>query len=158
MLTPSNATTANPVTFTVSGVPAGATSSFSPSTTIPAGSGATSVMLSVATVAHSAAPASKMPRLPWRYLPGLCLAGLIMLLCFGSSALTGRVPRLAPQLLLVFLCVIVGGLLACGGTPQGTAAPSVNPVTGTAAGVYSIVVTSTASGGSLTTNISLTVN
>jgi len=158
MLTPSNATTANPVTFTVSGVPAGATSSFSPSATIPAGSGATSVMLSVATTAHSAAPAFQVPGLPWPYLLALYLAGLAILLCLGLSALTWRVPRLAPQLLLVFLLVIVGGLLACGGTPQGAAAPSVNPATGTAAGVYSIVVTSTAGGGSLTTNMSLTVN
>src|SRR5258706_297607 len=47
-ITPSNGTIANPVMLTVSGVPMGATASFSPSATIPAASGVTTVMLSIA--------------------------------------------------------------------------------------------------------------
>ena len=156
-VTPANATTANPVLFTVSGLPMGATASFSPSATIPAGSGVTPVTLSIATTAHSAATPFKSPRMPSHYWLTLYLAGMaLVLLWFGLRVFRERGPRLAPQLLLVFLLVIVGGLIACGGTP-GSAAPAVNPATGTAAGVYSIVVTATSGGGSLATNVSLTV-
>jgi len=156
-VTPSNATTANPVLFTVSGLPMGATASFSPTATIPAGSGVTTVMLSVATTAHSAATPFRSPRMPRRYLLTLCVAGMAtVLIWLGLRVYAQRAPQLAPQLLLAFLLVIVGGLIACGGT-VGSAAPAVNRATGTAAGVYSIVVTATSGGGSLLTTISLTV-
>jgi hypothetical protein len=135
----------------------GATATFSPSATIPAGSGVTPVTLSIATTAHSAATPFKSPRMPWRYLLALCLAGVAAaLMWLGRRVYTQRALQLAPQLLLAFLLVIVGGLIACGGT-VGSAAPAVNRATGTAAGVYSIVVTATSGGGSLSTTISLTV-
>jgi hypothetical protein len=82
------------------------------------------------------------------------MAALLMWL--GSRVYSEHAPQVASQLLLVFLLVIVGGLIACGGV-TGSAAPAVNRATGTAAGVYSIVVTATSGGGSLSTTLSLTV-
>jgi hypothetical protein len=157
-ITPSNGTTANPVMLAVSGVPIGATATFSPIAIVPAGSGVTTVMLSIATTAHSAATPFKSPRTPWRYLLTLYLvAGMVIVLMWlGRRLYPQRASQLAPQLLLVFLLAIVGGLIACGGV-TGSAAPAVNRSTGTAAGMYSIVVTATSGGGSLSTTISLTV-
>jgi hypothetical protein len=95
--------------------------------------------------------------MPWRYLLALCLAGVAtVLMRLGRRVYAQRALQLAPQLLLAFLLVIVGGLIACGGT-VGSAAPAVNRATGTPAGVYSIVLTATSAGGSLSTTISLTV-
>jgi hypothetical protein len=79
-----------------------------------------------------------------------------VLMWLGLRVYAERAPQLAPQLLLAFLLVSVGGLIACGGT-VGSAAPAVNRATGTAAGVYSIVVTATSGSGSLSTTLSLTV-
>jgi hypothetical protein len=156
MVTPSNGTTANAVTFTVSGLPPGTTASFSPSATIPAGSGATTVMLSIATKAHSALPPVKFPDIPspqWHLLYLVVLA--IVLMWFGLRVLSGRVPRFAPQILLVSVLVVAAGLIACGGVTG--SATSVNPATGTPAGTYSIVVTATSVNGSLSTTVTLTV-
>jgi hypothetical protein len=156
MVTPSNGTTANAVTFTVTGLPPGATASFSPSATIPAGSGATTVMLSIATKAHSAVPPVKFPHMPspqWHLLYLAVLA--IVLMWFGLRVPSGRVPRFAPQFLLVSLLVVAAGLLACGGvTGPGQ---QLNPGTGTPAGTYPIVVTATSGNGSLSTTVTLTV-
>jgi hypothetical protein len=156
-ITPSNATIANPVLFTLSGLPTGATASLSPSATIPAGSGMTSMTLSITTTAHSSATPFEFRRRPPLNWLALFLAGLAAVFALLRLRLyTERRPQLAAQLLLACLLVIVGGLMACGGTP-GSAAPTVNRATGTASGVYSIVVTATSGGGSLFTNLSLTV-
>jgi hypothetical protein len=157
MVTPSNSTTANSVTFTVSGLPTGATPSFSPSAIIPAGSGATTVMLSITTMAHSAVPPTNSPRAPSPHWPSLYLATLVIVLMWlGLRVPSERVPRFAPQFLLVSLLVITSGLVACGGMP-GSVTPSLNPATGTPAGTYSIVVTASSGNGSLSTTLTLKV-
>ncbi len=157
MVTPSNGSTANPVTFSISGLPTGTTPTFSPSPTVPPGSKATTVTLSIATTPHSAAVPIKSPRMPSPFGPSLYLAALaVALMWLNLYALAGRVPRLAPQCLLVSLLLLIVGLIACGGAP-GSAAPPVNPATGTPAGTYSVVVTATSSNGSLSTTVTLTV-
>jgi hypothetical protein len=156
MVTPSNGTTANAVTFTVSGLPPGTTPIFSPYATIPAGSGAATVMLSIATKPHSAALPIRSPRMPSPHWHLLYLAVLaIVLMWFGLRVPSGRVPRFAPQFLLASLLVVAAGLIACGGV-TGPAAPS-NSATGTPAGTYPIVVTATSVNGSLSTTVTLKV-
>ena len=159
LVTPSNGTIANSVTFTVSGSPTGATPAFSPSATIPAGSGATTVMLSIATMAHSAVPPIKSPRVPLPQWPLVCLSIVaVVFMCLGACFLGGRGPRFAPQFLLASLLLIAAGFTACGGVtgPAGPAAPA-NLATGTPAGTYSIIVTATSGNGSLSTTVTLKV-
>jgi hypothetical protein len=157
LVTPINGTTANSVMFTISGLPTGATATFSPSATVPAGSGATTVTLSIATLARSAVPPTKSPRLPSPLWPGLYLTGLaIAFVWLGLRVLSGSVPRLAAEFLLVSLVVCGLGLVACGGV-IGPAARVNSATGGTPVGTYPIVVTATSGSVSLSTTVSLTV-
>ena len=155
MVTPSNKTTSNPVTLAVmSMLPAGATATFSPST-IPAGSGATTVTLSIATTSAAAVSAAKklLIQSPPLYLLALAIGSM------GLGLLIFSIPvrRLAPQFLLVSLLVMAAGLAACGAVSS-TSSPQSNIVTpGTPAGTYRIVVTATSRSGSLSTTVPLTV-
>jgi hypothetical protein len=53
VVVPANTSTANAITFTASGLPLGATANFSPSATIPSGSGSTAVTLTLSTTSRS---------------------------------------------------------------------------------------------------------
>jgi hypothetical protein len=157
MVVPANTTTANAVSLTASGLPMGATPSFSPSTSIPAGSGASTVTLSIATMAHSTLPPFKSPHTPSSHWPVMYMVGLVIVLAWFSLRVFSRpVPRFTATLSIVSLLVIAAGMIACGGV-IGPAAPSVNPGMGTPAGTYPIVVTATSGNGSLSTTLTLTV-
>jgi hypothetical protein len=160
MLVPANGTTANAVMFTVTGLPANTTATFSPSPNFQAGTGPQTVTLSLATTAHSAAFSPYVPRTRWPHSPSLDWVGLgISFLALGFLALGVRARRLTPQLLLIGLLLIAIGLTACGGS-GGAASPSVqlNPATGTPAGTYpSIVVTATSGSASINTTVTLIV-
>jgi hypothetical protein len=157
MVVPANTTTTNSVSLTASGLPMGATQTFSPSASIPAGSRATTVTLSISTTARSAIPPIKYPRMPSPYFLSLYLAGLaIVILWLGLRVLSAPKPQFAPTLLLASLLLIAMGLVACGGVVAPTA-PSVNLGTGTPAGTYPIVVTAASGNGSLSTTVRLTV-
>ncbi len=156
MIVPANNTTTSAVTFTASGVPPGATATFSPSGTIPAGSGTTTVMMTVTTTAHSAAALVEPPRTQRPNWPPLARVALVILsMALSLQMVRRRGQLLAPQFLLVGLLVIAAGLISCGGS--GGSTETINPATGTPAGTYSIVVTATSGSGSLSTNATLVV-
>jgi hypothetical protein len=78
------------------------------------------------------------------------------LIWIGLRAANVPVRRYAPQFLAVLLLAIASALAACR-TASSNSSPQLNPATGTPAGTYSIVVTSTSGNVSLKTNITLTV-
>jgi hypothetical protein len=161
MVVPANTATANVVSFVASGLPTGTTASFSPSATIPAGSGNTPVMLSITTTAHSAASLPLSPIRPKPSLPvsGLWIVAIGVALGLGLRVVRGRVVFLVPQFVLASLLLMAAGLTACGAMGGGSSSPiqQLNPQTGTPAGNYSIVVTATSGSGSLSTTVILTV-
>jgi 6-phosphogluconolactonase (cycloisomerase 2 family) len=158
-LSSSNGTFSNPVTFTVSGLPTGATASFAPSATITPGATAQTVTLSIATMPHTAVSTTFFPGTSRPVLPLVCLAGIAFALAGLSLLASGvRVQRLAPQLLLALLIVATAGLVACGAVGTGPSSlPPVNPATGTPAGTYPIIVSATSGGIAHTATVTLTV-
>jgi sugar lactone lactonase YvrE len=140
---PSGSTTLTPITFLVSGLPAGATSSFNPST-VPTGSGATSVTLLVTLPAQSAAIPAAAPRFP-------LLLGLALLPLLGL----GKAPRAGKTLLLVVLGIATAASLAgfngCGGSGSNGGGGTPQPQT------YNLTVTATAGSDTHTTDLTLTV-
>jgi 6-phosphogluconolactonase (cycloisomerase 2 family) len=154
-IAPANGAYTNPVTFTVSGLPAGASASFSPSATVTPGNASTTVTLSIATTAHSLAPAGKSPQWPVQGAQLLVLVGLGLVI-FGTSLCSWRTRprRFAPQFMLAILLVIVAGLAACS---AGNSSSQINTGTGTPAGTYSVIVTATSGGDVHITTITLTV-
>jgi hypothetical protein len=161
MVVPANAATASAVSFVASGLPAGATASFSPFSTIPAGSGNTPVMLSIATTAHSAASLPLSPTRPKPSLPicALWFVAFGAMLGLGLHLVRGRAEFLVPRFVLSALLLMAAGLTACGSMGGGVSPPAqqLNPQSGTPAGTYSIVVTAASGGGSLSTTVTLTV-
>jgi len=159
IVAPANGTYSNPVTFSVTGLPIGATASFVPSATIRPGTMPQPVMLSISTTSHTAASTVSFSRSSHPALPLLFLAGLAIALagfCLRTSE--GRVQRLAPQFLLALLIVAAVGLAACTAVGTGPASsPQLNPATGTPAGTYPIVVTATSGAVSHTTTVTLMV-
>jgi hypothetical protein len=159
-VTPASKTTTTPVTLAIaSPLPPGATATFSPFPTVSAGSGPTTLMLSIATTARSTiVPGAKSGRKSYpsgRYVYLLALA--IALVGLGPRIFRTPVRRLVPQFALALLLLCSAGLVACGGA-GGVATGQSNVVTaGTPAGNYSIVVTATSGSGALTTAVSLTV-
>jgi len=154
-----NATNANPINFAVtSGLPAGTTASFSPSGTVPAGSGAQTITLSIATTPHSALTSAAFPRREWPHAYSPSWTGLrIAVFGFGLLAFGIRKRRLAHQLLFAMMLLSATGLIACGSTSGPSSPTQLNPATGTPAGTYMIVVTTTSGGATLTTTLTLTV-
>ena len=156
MVVPTNSTTASAVTFMVSGLPTDSTASFSPSATLPAGSGATGVTLTITTTAHSAVAPIRRPQMPSPVEPYPYWVTLaIAFMALSLQVLKKRTQRLVPQFLLAGLLVVAASLISCGGG-SGPAA-TVNSQTGTPAGTYPIVVTATAGSGSLSTTVTLVV-
>jgi hypothetical protein len=135
-LTPQNGFNST-VTFACSGLPAGASCSFNPTSVTPTQS--TSDVLTIAVPANSAAlPAGLRSTWPVSALAlGLSLVGLI------------RRRRRPAWLLLMTACASFGLVAACGG---GSSSPTPTPTTST--------VTVTASSGSIrqTATVSVTVN
>lgn len=126
-----------PVTLSVSGLPAGATATFSPST-LSLGSGSASFTLTIQTVATTAMAH------PVRSTGGGAAVLALLLLPF-SSCLRRTVRRWRPGVLIVVLglsLAAVGGLAGCG---TGTGYFGQNPQT------YSVTITGTASGPNGTT-------
>jgi 6-phosphogluconolactonase (cycloisomerase 2 family) len=159
IVAPANGTYSNPITFSATGLPIGATASFAPSAPIIPGATPQPVMLSISTAPHIAASTVSFPRSSHPALPLLFLAGLaIPLAGFCLRTSEGRVQRLAPQLFLALLIVAAVGLAACAAVGTGPASsPQLNPATGTPAGTYPVVVTATSGAVSHTTTVTLIV-
>lgn len=155
----SHGTFSNPVAFSVSTLPTGATASFSPSATVTPGTTPQTVMLSVYTTPHTETSAIHLPRRFHPGLPLLRLLGMVFVLAgVWLWAAGGRMRRLAPQLLLAMSLLVAGSLVACGAVGAGNStSPQVNPATGTPAGTYQIVVTAASGGVAHSATVTLTV-
>ncbi len=119
------------VTYTLSGLPAGATSSFSPLSPIASGSAATTVMITIKTAGPFSGTAGGVKRGETQrkligrkqqlWLPlSLPLAGIVMVGLFG-----GGLPRRYRIVGLCLALTIIGFLVACGGGNSSTPPPSV---------------------------------
>jgi hypothetical protein len=137
----------SPVTLSVSGLPAGATASFNPSTLTPGNTSATSV-LSIKTA--SLIGANSIPRRP-QYSGGMdLLVALCMLPLLGIRRifkLSAALPRLSMLLLLGALALVpLLGLTGCSGGFYG---PTVQN--------YTVTVTGISGATQHSTNVTLTV-
>jgi hypothetical protein len=130
---------ANPVSFTVAGLPAHTTATFSPATVTPNGAAATTT-LTVMTTARGAAPPSAPVDTPWsplvRLLPVLWLAA--MLAGLYAMQLMRRTPqrRRYAAIVPLALLLVTGAVLAgCAGgkigTPAGAAQLTITATSGT---------------------------
>ncbi len=147
-VSPAVGTTLPAITFVVSGLPAGATATFSPQT-IPAGSGATNVTLSIQTSVQSA-----MLERNRKLGGGLSVVALgIFLLPFGGGIRRSgkRMLRLSYLVLLLAGAVSLAGLTGCAVLNVQGGFPS------TSAQTYTVTVTSTAASQSQTTTVVLIV-
>jgi sugar lactone lactonase YvrE len=147
MLTPVTGTTlTDPITLAVTGLPAGATATFSPASPITLGSAAATVALSIQTagsqMARNQRPITGNPL-------GLITLSLLLLPLTGIRAARKRLPQLPLVLLAVGLSLAaVLGMSGCGGhnaapTPTPTPTPTPAPTPAPAAQTYTVVVTAT---------------
>jgi hypothetical protein len=133
----------SPVNFTCSGLPAGATCTFSPATVTPAGAAATTQLTISAGQSATLRPDSHSP------FPASMLA---LAVCIFSCR-----RRRAMQFLLLALAVITFGLAtACGGGGSGSGGGGGGG--GTQSQTYPVTVTATSGTVQQTANIFLTVN
>jgi sugar lactone lactonase YvrE len=141
---PSGTAFAGAITFTVTGLPTGATATFSPAT-IPAGAGATNVTMTVTLPSQTAMLPIYSP------LGGVAL-GLILLPFASRLRRTARRINKMACLLVVGLVgvALLAGLTGCGGS--GSSASSPAPQT------YTLTVTAAAGSLSHATTVSLTVD
>jgi hypothetical protein len=146
-VSPTNGNTLPQITFSASGLPAGATASFSPPM-ISGGSGATNVTLTIATPASQSAMLERSKKL----CSGMSMVALgILLLPFGRSFRRSckRMMRLSGMVLLLAGVISLTGLLGCSG--------GISP--GPNAQTYNVTVTATTGGASASqiTNFTLVV-
>jgi hypothetical protein len=141
------------VSLSCSGLPAGASCSFSPASVMLGTAAATST-LSITTTARSAMNSSRLPFNP--LIPeGLLLAGVFVPFTVHRRRRSAHLRQHGLLTLLFISAVLVAG---CGGgsTSSGTSnnggGGTVGGVTGTPAGSYTVTIT--ASGGSLTHTVS----
>ena len=137
-ITPQNSFS-SAVSFACSGLPAGAACSFSPSTVIPSGSPASSILA----VSTSATAGSASKSRPGSRLPVSAAALALLLLC------TRRKLRLRLPILLILAAVALSTLTACANYTLANPIQPVTPVVST--------VTVTAQSGSLTHTATLTL-
>ena len=137
------------VTLSASGLPAGATATFSPASVTP-GSGGASSTLTVATPTASAALAPEHQSGAFTSKRGLASAAFLLFGCWGL-----RKRRRAIRLLTLILVLTAGGIFTtlvtgCGG---GFALPAQSTTK-----TYTITVTGTAGSVQHSTTVTLTVN
>ena len=146
---------ANPVTFSVTGLPKEAAATFAPSS-VTVG---TSTTMTVTTTARTAAAARRPfgplgPGFPGAFAAWLALLALASLPA-GVRVITTRpiaLRRLAPAAALTVLLAVAGFLSACAGDSA-----AVGTVTGTPAGSYPITVTGTSGAETSSTIVTLVV-
>lgn len=140
------------VSLSCSGLPAGASCSFSPASVSLSGTAATTVTVAIAT----ATPTPTNPYSASLRESGVILAGMLPLGLLGLAGFRKRLTRLRGALLLLACVLTIGGLAGCGGMK--TTAPG-NTMPGTPAPLVS-QVTINATSGSLTHSVmvSLTIN
>jgi outer membrane protein assembly factor BamB len=140
-----------PVSFTCSGAPTGAICSIS--TTLPSGSSAAAVMVSVSTTAPSQTPERRWlgPKDP--PAPGWMWLAVVLLLSTVTAAVKLGRRRIPVVLGVCALAVVLWA--GCGGGGGGGPNPMTNP--GTPAGTYTLTVTGSATSGSTTLSHNITL-
>jgi hypothetical protein len=143
------------ISLSCSGLPAGASCSFSPAQITPKGASAATTLTITTTGSGSVfGPFPGSPRGPSPVLPFAFLSLLVLLmLALMRKQQTQR--TVLPALVLLCVFVILTGAVACGGNSSSTTPPPVNV---TPSGTSKITVMASASGNSQTTTVSLTVN
>jgi len=141
------------VAFTCTGAPSQSSCAVSPSSIALNGSAATTVAVTVATMAASLPVVSPSPRGGYRPLPLITELLVFLLLTGLLDWHRGRRPRLAYGLALL-LCLCAGLMSACGSGSSGGGGNQRTP-----AGTYTVVVSGTFTSGStrLTHNANLTL-
>jgi hypothetical protein len=149
----------SPISFAASGLPAGATASFAPSTPITLASASSTVTLTIVTASQTAGFANRFPDSNRQPMQWLCFVGMALALVgLAINFSVRRVPRVVPQFLWTLLLIAVAGLGACGSSVTGTSTPEqsnpdpVNPGTN-----YTITVTATSPAASHSIPLTLTV-
>jgi sugar lactone lactonase YvrE len=139
---PNGATFPAAINLTVTGLPAGATATFSPAS-IPAGAGATTVTL---TVTVPATAAVQLPPNPFRSSSSRLALGLILLpIALLRRRNLRNLSRLASILLLLLGGAVLAGVSGCGGS------------SGPPPQTYNLTVTATSGALSNSTALTLTV-
>jgi hypothetical protein len=110
-LSPLNVTYPGPASFTLNGLPAGASYTISPQSVEAAGAAQT-VTLTILTTKPLAANTTHTT--PWSHGPELAMAFMLLPLCFRRRMLTGIASRLAIVMLLVASLGALAGLTGCG--------------------------------------------
>ena len=147
---------AQSVTFACSGLPAGATCSFSPATVAASGSAAVTSTLTIATTVRSAMNSIGRDPLDPLWRGGVLLAGLGVPIAWVRRRSTAASKRPHRGLLATWLLLVTATVLAgCGGGGDGGAGST---ATGTPAGTYTVTVTATGGSTVHTAAYSLTVN
>jgi hypothetical protein len=147
-VTPVNGTFNDPITLSASGMPAGATATFSPVSITPGGNSATSILTVQTALSMSMNRPGGAPqgRIPWGPLSSSAFVA-------GSVFMTTRKNRARAAkgmlILVALLSLMVSGMVACGGN-----APASHK---TQAQNYSIMVTGASGSMQHTTSVSLTV-
>ena len=148
-LTPGSGTTfPNAITFGATGLPTGATATFSPAT-LPAGSGVTSVTLTIQTSSQSARNERPSPGMPLAPLE----LGLLLLPLAGMKSARKRL-RQTPFLLATLAVISLGavmGLIGCSG--GGSASPTSTAKNYTVVATATDAVTKTQSSANLTLTV-----
>ncbi|HET6144365.1 MAG TPA: beta-propeller fold lactonase family protein [Candidatus Acidoferrales bacterium] len=155
-LTAANGTFSHSVALSVSGLPPGATASFTPAS-IPAGSGTTGIILSIETAPHSSGSGGRIllaPRDTWMVsISALLVAGALWICLCGRSRKIKMRP-LAPAMLMVWLLITVLGVSACSGLSN---LPPAKPNLGSSSVIYAINIVATSGIVTINTQITLTV-
>jgi hypothetical protein len=156
---PSSVTFTNPITFAATGLPAGATDSFTPSGPVILSSSGSTITVAIATAPSTTASANRFPRSNPPILGWICFVGIAVALAgMLIQALGHRRQRPVPQFLWLLLLAAVAGLGACGSSVTGTSttAPSTpDPVTSSTA--YTITVTAACASGAVSHSVPLTL-
>ncbi len=152
---------ASPVTFTVSGLPTGATFQFSPSSVTPAAGASASTTLTITAGSYTAPPpspysTSRLNRSPWT---GPLAAGII--LPIGLAALFPVIrnrKKFLKSIVVgcgsILLLLVASSLTGCGGSKSGPTSPNPTPAP---AGASTVTITATSGSLSHTTTLSLTI-
>jgi hypothetical protein len=144
VVTPTNGTFADTVSFSASGLPAGATASFNPATVTPGSTTATTEM----TIQLATATAGLRTPERWPAAPGYAVA-LFAPAYLGASARRRR--RRSRLLALLWLCALGAAVAGISGCDGGFRLPGASNHT------YTVTVTATSGSEVHTTTVSLTV-
>lgn len=149
-----NGTLSHAVVLTASGLPPGASASFTPAS-VPAGSGSANVIFSVTTVSRSSGLFKRFSpsgRAIWSFFAAILF--VLGLLRIWFSGQRGSMRPAIPLFLIALLLSILLSLTACGSM---VISPPVQGDTGTPSGIYMINVAATSGSVTINTQITLTI-